>query len=116
MPADDLFESSIRSSGDLAGVFEYDGDTGYFYLCATDSSSGNRVLDAIHIVSGSLDFGQDDISVRWDRNEQRAGLFIRGTLWAVFDSMDRSKLGGDYRASTGSQVSAEVASHFERSV
>ena len=28
----EMFVSAIRSSGDLAGIFEYDGETGWFYL------------------------------------------------------------------------------------
>ncbi|WP_286203065.1 hypothetical protein [Rhizobium lusitanum] len=39
---DQLFESAVRSSGDLAGVFEFDGDVGYFYLCATEENKAVR--------------------------------------------------------------------------
>ena len=28
----DIFDSSIRRAGNLAGVFEYDGENAYFYL------------------------------------------------------------------------------------
>lgn len=31
MATGELFESSVRSAGDLAGFFEHDGDVGYFY-------------------------------------------------------------------------------------
>jgi hypothetical protein len=46
---DEMFDSSIRSAGDLAGVFEYDGETGYFYLYDSVGSSNQRVLGAKRI-------------------------------------------------------------------
>ncbi len=87
-----------EASANPAGVFEYDGDTGYFYLYETGGGEAHRVLDSIHVLSGEPDFGEPDISIRWDSNEQRVGLFIRGTLWAVFDHQQRAKYGGGYKA------------------
>jgi hypothetical protein len=98
MATGEMFDSNVRSSGDLAGVFEYDGDTGYFYLYETGGGEAHRILDSIHVVSGEPDFGEADISIRWDQNEQKVGLFIRGTLWAVFDHQQRAKYGGGYKA------------------
>ncbi len=93
---DDLFDSAVRSAGDVAGVFEYDGATGYFYLYATGEEAGQRVLDAIHILSGEPDFAARDVSVRWDVDEQKVGLFIRDVLWAAFDHGRSTKYGGSY--------------------
>ena len=50
----DIFDSCLRSAGDLAGVFEHDGETGYFYLHRAAPSS--EVLDHIHIVNAEIDF------------------------------------------------------------
>ena len=97
MDSGEIFDSSVRSAGDLAGVFEYDGTTGYFYLYETEGDEGQRVLDSIHVLSGAPDFGQDDVSIRWNTTEERVGLFIRSSLWAVFDSGSRSKYGGNYQ-------------------
>jgi hypothetical protein len=114
--AEDTFESAVRSGGDLAGVFEYDGDTGYFYLYSTPhSAAGQKVLGSIYIISGTPDFSEEDLHIRWDRNERRVGLFIRGELWAVFDSEDRSKLGGNYRPGILSQITPDTASYFSNS-
>jgi hypothetical protein len=92
----DIFDSAIRSPGDLAGVFEYDGETGYFYLFEVGGRGGARILSAIHIVSGPLNVGDAEIDVRWDESEDRVGLFIRNTLSAVFNVADAGKYGGDY--------------------
>ena len=93
----EMFDSHVRSSGDLAGVFEHDGDTGYFYLYKTGGEAGHRILDYIRIISGNPDFGEEDLSIRWDQGEQKVGLFIRGELWAVFDHQQRARYGGDYK-------------------
>lgn len=94
---DEIFESAVRSAGDIAGVFEYDGETGYFYLYATGGDARRKVLDSIHILSGDPDFAEADVSVRWDSGEGKVGLFIRGVLWAAFDCGRHSKYGGSYK-------------------
>ena len=93
---DEIFESAVRSACDLAGVFEYDGETSYFYLYAIAEIADHRVLDSIHVFSGEPDFIQADISIRWDSMEQKVGLFVKGLLWAVFDCRVSSKFGGGY--------------------
>ena len=95
MSIEDIFDSAVRSAGDLAGVFEYDGETAYFYLYQT-AAEGDTVLDAIHLFSGRSHFSADDLAIRWDVREDKVGLFIRGELWAVFDAATRSKFGGEY--------------------
>ena len=95
---DEIFDSSVRPAGDLAGVFEYDGETGYFYLYATGGQAGKKVLDSIHVLSAEreLDFGEVDISVRWDSEALKVGLFIKGMLCGAFDCGRGSKYGGNY--------------------
>lgn len=105
MQAGEMFASAARSAGDLAGVFEYDGDTAYFYLYQT-GDPGNKVLDSIHILSGRPDFEESDIEVRWNAREQNVGLFIRGELWAVFNGDTQAKHGGDYRPGTHPELPA----------
>lgn len=114
MATDELFDSHVRSSGDLAGVFEYDGNTGYFYLYATDEPEAHKVLDAIHVFSGEPDFGEEDIAIRWDQNELKVGLFIRGILWAVFDHQQRVKYGGGYKPELVPKLPPEASSGFSQ--
>jgi len=112
MEANEIFDSCTRSVGDLAGVFEYDGETGYFYLYETKRGEGQRVIDSIHIISGDLDFGEGDLSIRWDRDEQKVGLFIRDVLWAVFDGRRRAKYGGGYRGGATPSLPSEAKLGF----
>ena len=113
MTNDEIFESSVRGAGDLAGVFEHDGDTGYFYLYKTTAGKDRRVLGAIRVVVGTADFSEQDISVRWDDKESKVGLFIRGHLWAVFDTETTSQFGGDYRPTAAPAIPAEVNCAFD---
>jgi hypothetical protein len=112
MATHEIFDSSLRKAGDLAGVFEYDGETAYFYLYATEGEHGTKVLDSIHVLSGEPDFTERDIAIRWDLGEQKVGLFIRNVLWAVFDSDHRRKYGGDYRPGARPTVPPEAESGF----
>ncbi|QKD04530.1 hypothetical protein [Mesorhizobium loti] len=98
----DVFDSAIRTKGDLAGVFEYDeaGDpqnaTAYFYLYRAQGSVPGSVVDAIHIRSGTWAISGSDIAVRWDKDERRVGLFVFGSLSAAFDTEAGTKHGGGY--------------------
>ena len=92
----EMFVSMVRRTGDLAGVFEYDGKTGYFYLYRTKGAGAAKVIDALHIVSGLIDFAQNDISIQWDDSETWVALSIRNAIWAVFDCISGQKFGGNY--------------------
>ena len=91
-----MFDSAVRTAGDMAGVFEYEDGTGYFYLYALTGGKGKRVLDSIHVISGEPDFDESDITTAWDAAGQRVGLFIRGVLWAAFEVAHHRKGGGMY--------------------
>jgi hypothetical protein len=94
--SEEVFESSVRSRGDLAGVFEYDGETGYFYLYA--SGKEEKVLRALHVFSGPCSFAQADVEVRWAADESVVGLFISGRVWAVFDTASGAEYSGNFAA------------------
>ena len=115
MPSQEIFESSVREKGDLAGVFEYDGEVGYFYLYDTTREHGTKILESIHILSGEVAFSETDVSVRWDHGQQKVGLFILGTLWAVFDANRRLKYGGNYDIQNKPIMPPEALSGFGRS-
>ena len=98
MSSEEIFDSCVRSTGDLAGVFEYDGETCYFYLYEPEQGGSGKVIGSIHVLTGVPDFADADVSIRWDIKEQKVGLFIRDRIWAVFDSAQGLKFGGGYRA------------------
>ena len=113
MSPNEMFDSAVSSGGDLAGVFEYDGETGYFYLYKPQHEENRKVVGAIQVLSGPPDFGEKDIVIRWDATESKVGLFIRGRLWAAFDSVTGHKYGGGYRATGKPAIPVEVADAFE---
>jgi|GEM_PF-774329 len=113
MANDEIFESAVRSIGDLAGVYEHDGETGYFYLYDTRNEGAQKVIGAIPVLSGTSDFQQKDVAVRWDCTESKVGLYIYGKLWAVFDGATGAKYGGHYRPHTSPEIPANITSAFE---
>ena len=104
----EIFAGLVRSKGDLAGVFEYDGETGYFYLCRTKGASGTKIVDALRIVSGPVDFARDDVSIQWDDSETKVALFVNKAMWAVFDCTLGQKFGGDYRGGGSPAIPTSV--------
>ena len=114
MSKPDIFERSVRSAGDLAGVFEYDGETAYYYLYDQTRCDGRMVVDAIHVTSRTPDFEQEDILVEWDPTETKVGLFIKGQLWAAFDESGH-KFGGGYRSDDCSDIPSEITAAFAES-
>ncbi len=96
MTEEEIFESAVRSRGDLAGVFEYDGETSYFYLFKTGQKQ--EIIDSVHVASTRPDFTSSDVEIRWTQNGEKVGLMIRGELWAVFDTERGTKHGGNYRS------------------
>lgn len=98
----DIFDSAVRTRGDLAGVFEYEemaepqNASAYFYLYRKEAETVGSVLGAIHIRSGPWPITEADIAVKWNDNEQRVGLFVFGALVAVFDVATGAQYGGQY--------------------
>lgn len=113
MSTDEIFNSMTRTAGDLAGVFEYDGATGYFYLYETTGNQGQRVVGVIRLMTTEPDFEQGDVEVRWDRSENNVGLFIRGRLWGAFDGITKTGFGGDYRPDGQAEIPKIMANSFE---
>lgn len=107
---EEMFVSAVRSTGDLAGVFEHDGETGYFYLYDQTRPGSQRVIDAIHIFSGRPDFSEDDVDVRWSTDEEVVGFFVRGELWAAFRRGE--KHGGGYRSGGRANIPESVVASF----
>jgi hypothetical protein len=104
----EIFESAICAVGGLCGVFEYDGEVGYFYLCRLSDDGESKILDAIRVVSGTVDFTQADVRVEWAKSNKKLGLFIKGVLWAIFDTTSGKKHGGNYSVEKAPSLSPEA--------
>lgn len=98
----EMFNSSVRSCGDLAGFFEFDGDTSYFYLYRVNADEGEKVVDAIKVGVGVPFFSEEEIEVFWSSDESLVCLQITGKLVAVFDCIEGKKYGEIF--SLGSEV------------
>lgn len=109
----EMFESAVRSTGDLAGVFEFDGETGYFYLYKIDAIEGQKIIDSIRISDEKPFYTQQDVHVRWSSDERVVGLQIGDQIWAAFDCGRGKKLGGEHRVGGASLVPREVTQRFE---
>jgi hypothetical protein len=109
---EDIFESAVRTNGDLAGVFEFEGEASYFYLMRTSNADGQKIVGAIQVCAGLPDFEADDLLVEWDEEEEHVGLMIRGKLWAAFD-WNGAKFGGDYKHGGTANISKKVLDRFE---
>lgn len=108
----DRFVSCARSAGDLAGVFEFDGETGYFYLYALEARDAEPIRGAIHVCSAPADFAESEVAVRWNPTETAVGLFIRGVLWAAFEPARNLACGGGYAPSARPTIHAAAAMDF----
>lgn len=115
MATDDIFVSAVRSSSDLAGVFEFDGETGYFYLYKIDGEEGQKILDSIHIFSGDPDFTESDVSICWNADENQVGFFIKSILWALFDVFHHTSYGGNYKLEGKPMLPLEIVRMFNTS-
>ena len=107
-----MFKSSVRSKGDLAGVFECDSEACYFYLYDQTRPKEHMIVDHIRISERGPDFQQNEIFIRWDESEKKVGLLIRGQVWAIFDTEAKKKHGGTYVPEGRSPVPAEFAKSF----
>lgn len=115
MSAEEMFDSSVRSTGDLAGVFEFDGDVAYFYLYNNEAAEKHKIIGAIRILAGTPDFEEADVEICWDQTESKVGLRIRGSLWAVFDAGTGERYGGNYKAVANAAIPASIARCFDSS-
>jgi hypothetical protein len=107
-----IFESSIRTSGDLAAIFECDEEGGYFYLFDLTKEKGRQARAVIVVSEHGVDLQGSDVSVRWNTSEEIAGLCIHGDLWAAFDQHGR-RYGGSYGAQNAPSIPPEVIRRFK---
>jgi len=107
----DIFESSIRTSGDLAAIFECDRDGGYFYLFDLTKAKGQEARAVIEVSERGVALEASDVSVCWNASGEIAGLRIRGELWAAFDQHGRA-YGGSFGRQNVPRIPPEVIGRF----
>jgi hypothetical protein len=74
-PGDRTFYTSDSLSSSFSGVFEDDGDTGYFYAYDRTAPEDDRILDACHIYDVARIADRDRrsvVAVVWTNDETRA--------------------------------------------
>jgi hypothetical protein len=106
----DLVVSAARSAGDLAGVFEYDGEVAYFYRYSMETPERPRITGALKVFSGSRQLSESEIRVAWTQDEGCVGLYIQDVLYAVF-SVDQGFCGA-YETRTPVELPPEVRCSF----
>lgn len=107
----ELLCSATRDRGDLAGVFEYDGETAYFYLYRLAPDPGT-IVASLHIYSGTLRISDNDVGVEWDAEETRVGVLLFGTLWGVIASDPVRAYGGYYEAGKEPDIPGGLRGYF----
>ena len=87
-PGEKAFYASDSPSSSFSGVFEDDGDTGYFYAYDRAAPEDERILDACHIydVARVTDRNRrSDVEVVWTDDGLKAALLINDYAHAVVD-------------------------------
>lgn len=107
----EIFESAVRTSGDLAGIFEYDDEGGYFYLFDLTKNNGSQARGVIFVTPKNTDFQPSDVSVSWNEAQDIVGLYVHHDLWAAFDQQGR-KYGGIDETQKTPSVPAAVIEQF----
>ena len=108
----DIFDNSVRTAGDYAGVFECDDDCAYFYLYKLDADVGQKVINSIIISTNTIELIEADIVIRWNSDESIVGLLIENQIWAVFDVLNGKKYGEKYKKNTLSIVNSNWENKF----
>ena len=103
--------SDVRNG--TAGIFEFDGSAGYFYLYrqGDDGADGGSIEGAIRICGAPPPFAEEELEIRFNPVGDGVGLVVRGELWAVFY---RGKMYGRvYRDGAHSAVPEWLIRNFE---
>lgn len=88
------FITAVCEANGLAGVYEYDDGTAYFYLCSVGPSGHAAIIDNLQIDPRVRELSNGDIVLAWDDVGIRVGLFVKQVLCAVFNVDMHTKFGG----------------------
>ena len=105
--------AETRTDGDYAGVFEYDGQSGYFYLVEMEGELTKKVTGALRIMTGPACFTEGQCKIKWDAEQRRVALFIMGTIWALFDLVSGSRYWGDLMLGDAPTIPPELLGGFK---
>jgi hypothetical protein len=103
-----MFKGMISPSGKHAGVYEHDGEAGYFYICEMSGEDVTEITGALQLHTGRPDHSADDVEIRWDRTQDAVGLFVRDELWAIFNVRTGERRTRQNDGSTLSDIGAAV--------
>jgi hypothetical protein len=87
-PGTPTFYARDSATSSFSGVFEDDGNTGYFYAYDRAAPGNARILDACHIynVASVADRGgPSELEIIWTRDGLKAALLINDYAHAVID-------------------------------
>lgn len=108
------FDSELREAGDLAGVYEFDGEVSMFYLYAPKAPKTRRIVGAIRVFSGPERQPRDgELEIFWDDKEEFVALFVRNRLTAVFDARTFKGFADEKGTPEGSRITSEIRNRFE---
>ena len=87
-PGEETFYASDSPTSSFSGVFEDDGQTGYFYAYDRAAPDDARILDACHIYNVANVVDRDrpsEVAVIWTADGMKAALLINDYAHAVID-------------------------------
>lgn len=107
----EIFKSATHSNGKFAGVFEFDGEAGYLYLCNTSKEKGQQIFAHVRVFSTPGEISESSIIVKWNKLQDVVGVYVRGILWAAL-GIYGGKYGGDYMYESIPNIPAEIDDSF----
>jgi hypothetical protein len=88
----EMYHSSIRSAGDLGGVFESDSETNYFYLCKIAPNGHPTILNSIQVNLNNRVIEGREIDIVWSLDETVLGLKVQERILCAFDCHNLTNL------------------------
>ncbi len=86
---DEIFLDSVRSAGDLALVYEWDGRTGCCYLCEVEPM---KIVAAVEVQHAKPN--EAALAISWTDDERYVGFWERDELRIVYDCATEACYGG----------------------
>ena len=81
----DVYESAIDDLGRFGAVFERDDETAYFYLLDLRKDRGAQIVSTFNAEAITELPANTLVSIKWSSKAAAVGLFIGGSLSAIFD-------------------------------